>query len=485
MKPSFRSPWLWAALLLTAILVGGVFFLRRTVSNVMHPALDTLAAVDFGSRWSHPEMLKIRGLGSEVIPSLRRVLREKDSPGTHFLLWLKQKWPGATNYLQQLPEPNKLANRRWTACQVLQTLGPAGRAAVPEIIQILRSNDIGDLNAATTALYAVGVDAEICERLDALLERGVPEHARSAIVSALGFVKPPSPRTLRALTAALADSSQFVQAQAAESLGRLGVPTPAAITGLKHLQSTSTNPLVFMSASVAVWDLEKNSNSVLPPVFRLLESELSKESPPDPWGGSGGQGVNGIEQLFMKAADLFPRMDLSSPDRSHALNLLDRFCQKSGRIFVRMLLLPAMERLGWPRENCLEVCRIGLDQPEDYYRLQAAELLVTVAQKYPVPEVNLDAVIRHQDVGVRVYGSKIHWLKNRQADVVVPVLVEALDRAKHQSYYYAQIQPAALGLLAEIGPAAKAAVPALHKTEQDPNPAVVKLASETLRKIGN
>ena len=66
------------ALLFAIIPVGGMLYLRRSVVNVMHPALDKLSAVDFGQRWSHPEMLRIRALGTKAVPSLRRVLREKD-----------------------------------------------------------------------------------------------------------------------------------------------------------------------------------------------------------------------------------------------------------------------------------------------------------------------------------------------------------------------------------------------------------------------
>jgi hypothetical protein len=48
---------------------------------------------------------------------------------------------------------------------------------------------------------------------------------------------------------------------------------------------------------------------------------------------------------------------------------------------------------------------------------------------------------------VRIYAAKVHWGKNRQAQKVVPVLVEALDRSKHQSYYYAETLPVALSVL--------------------------------------
>jgi hypothetical protein len=100
-----------------------------------------------------------------------------------------------------------------------------------------------------------------------------------------------------------------------------------------------------------------------------------------------------------------------------------------------------------------------------------------------VNEIDLEALIHDKEVGVRVYAAKIHWRKKRQAEADVPVLVEALDRSKHQSYYYMEILPAALNALGEIGKDARAAEGDVLALTKDPNPAIAKLASETLVKI--
>jgi len=187
--------------------------------------------------------------------------------------------------------------------------------------------------------------------------------------------------------------------------------------------------------------------------------------------------------LFMAAGELFRGMNLGEPDKLKALTLLEEWNEKSGRIFVRMLLLPPMMDLGLPRPKCVEVCETGLNQTEDYYRLQAARLLAMVSEKHSVDELNLDALIRDRDIGVRVYAAKIHWLKKRQAKAVVPVLIESLDRSKYQSYYYMEIQPVALTVLGDIGPESNEAIGTLKQLMHDPNPAIVKQASEALVKI--
>ena len=483
MKRWLRSPWFWLGLVFGVVLTG-IFFLGRNTGKVMYPALDTLSSLQIGERWSNPEMLKIRALGPKAIPPLRSVLREREQPSTRFLLWIKSKWPAATKYYSHFPDLNKMSERRWTACQVLQTLGPASRPAVPELITLLQKGDVSDSNAASMALWAIGIDRKMCEQLDAAMEEGVQPSGRGQIVSMLAKVKPPSERTLRTLSVALADPSPWVQSMAVETVGELGVPDLTVISLLKQLQSTSTNELVAVSASAALWELEKDAGNAIRPVMRILTNVLARPTVAPPGGGSGGQGVTAEEQVFMAAANLFQRMRLGEPDKTGALALLQSFCDKSGRIFVRMLLLPNMLELGFPAQECFAVCRTGLDQPEDYYRLQAARLLVAVCTKYPGHDLDLDALIHDREVGVRVYAAKIHWQRKRQADVVVPVLLEALNRNKHQGYYYdMEILPAALRILAEMGPDAKPAAGQLTHVTLDPNPAIANLAAEALARI--
>ena len=434
------------------ILVGTPLFLRLSTSNVMHPALDQLAAVKLEDRWSHPQMLKIRELGPKAISPLRRVLREKNSPSTRFLLWIKKKWPAVTKRYSRFPDSDKLSARYWTACQVLQSLGPAARSATPELVAMLKSNDVGELNGTTMALFAIGIDADVCDRMDVLMEKGqvTSPSARSQIVRALGRVKPPSERTLNVLTAALTDSSSWVQYGAAETLGALGIRTPEIVSALKRLQSTTTDDLTLVTSSVALWELEHDTSLVRSPVFRVLENLLDKPGPTFFGGGSGGQGVTAADQCFMAAAGLFPKMNLNEADKTKALGVLESWGDKSKRIFIRMLLLPAMMELGLSREKCVAVCQDGLNQREEYYRIQGARLFAMVNEKHSVDERHLEALLRDRDVAVRVYAAKIYWHENRIAAVVVPVLIEALDRPKYQSYYYPEVQSVALAALAQI-----------------------------------
>ena len=476
--------WLWIPVIALVLLVSGWLYLRHETVNEIYPALDALASIPLSQRWSHPEMIKIRQLGPAVIPQLRRVLREKDKPTIRGLLWLKAKWPWVTRYYRNFPDSQKLSERRWTACQVIQTLGPAGKAAVPELIQVIESKDGFDVNGGTMALWAVGIDADACERLDESLEEGKAGFGRVQIVSVLGNVRPPSTRTLKALTKSLTDTSPGVQERAAGTLGNLGVATPEVVSGLKKLQAATSDDLIAINCSVALWQLDKDAHTAANSVLKILERRLALPVAPPIGGGNGGQGVDATEQIFMKGAELLYQVGLEGKDRARALGILESFCDKSGRIFIRMLLLPAMAELGWPIEKCNAVCQAGLSQEEDYYRLQAARLLVGVAERFPTNHINAEELIHDKELGVRVYAARIYWQNTRNSQAVVPILIDALDRKKYQSYYYGEILNAALEELGRIGSDARAAKSEVAKVAQDPNPQIAKLATATLSKLG-
>lgn len=465
--------------------VFGWLFLRYQTTNEMYPALDKLAAIPLSARWSRPEMVQIRQLGSAAIPPLRRVLREKDARINIFLFWVRTNWPSVNKYYSHLPDPAKMTERRWTACQVLATLGPAAKPAVPELIQVIESKDAGDVNAGVMALAAAGIDAAACERLDESLEKGKANFGRSSIINALAMVKPPSTRTLNALTAELKDSSPYVAKTAAGVLGHLGVSNPAVIDGLKKLQDSTTDDLTVITCSVALWQLQKDAGVAASNVFSVLERILQNPIPPPFGGGSGGQGVDATEQCFMTGVNLFEQLPLAETEKARALGIMESYCGKSGRIFIRMLVLPGMMNLGMSQDKCLDVCVTGLRQSEDYYRLQAARLLVIVDEKFPTNEINVDDLIHDQELGVRVYTAKIHWRRKKNPEAVVPVLTDALNRKKYQSYYYPEILRAALAELGEIGAEASTAKTEVTALTKDPDPEIAKLATDTLIKMGN
>jgi hypothetical protein len=216
----------WGALLLLIIaLILVIFFIHESTANRMNAALDELSTVSIDERWSHPQMAKIRALGSKAVPDLRRVLRERNSRPTRIVLRLQNKLPRATTKFLHL-DPRRVNERRLAACQAIEVLGPAGRAAAPDIIDFIadQSIDIGDLNSAARALSKIGIDAEVADRLNAVMEtKGTKLHwaVRTYLIRMLAVAKPPSARTFKTFVRARSDPNIPIQQEAARLVGQL------------------------------------------------------------------------------------------------------------------------------------------------------------------------------------------------------------------------------------------------------------------------
>jgi hypothetical protein len=253
---------------------------------------------------------------------------------------------------------------------------------------------------------------------------------------------------------------------------------------LKSIQLNSVDDLEAVKASLALWKITNERELSLGPVLSVLEKRLARPLDSYPKPGESGQGVSHGDQLFMSAAETFGEMKLQEPDRATACTLLQHWAKKSGRIFVEMCLLhPGMFDLGLPETDCLRICREGLTRPEDYYRIQAARLLATISERFTIDDSFLNPLLTDSDVNVRIYGAKIHWTKHHDAKIATPILVEALDRQKHQSYWYEYNIHVAFETLRDIGPAARDAIHTLEKAANDPNPKIVTLATAALHKI--
>jgi HEAT repeat protein len=468
-------------LVLGLALVGwATLFLIKQPVNPIHPALDRLAGMEHSKRWSAPELLMIRDMGEEGVEHLRRVIREKESVRTRVLLCVGGKWTGAPRYIPSYPNLNEMGKRLETACQVIHTLGPAARRAMPELVAAMEKGGIGEANSISMALHAIGVDADMVELLLPVVERGAAESPRMQMIWMLARVKPATERTTKYLTGALKDKSPHIQQAAASAISTLGVSNSEVLERLENLQSDGMLDSLQVQASSALWELTKNREKVLGATFALTERALRSYTG-DSWHGSGGQGLDGVEQPILQTGDMWARMKLEGADRERALGLLKNFCEKSGRIFIKMILLPSMMELGLGMDAGQAVCREGMSAPEDYYQIQAARLMAQLSERGAVDEKTVEEMLESDQVGVRVYGAKVHWKLHRKAEAVLPKLIDALDRKKYQSYYYPEIQQTSLTTLKEMGADAAPAKKVLEELRSDPNPDVVKLVDEILR----
>lgn len=145
-----RSKWIWGvALIVSTVLIAGTLVVRRDVVNVMHPALDTLSGIPLSERWSHPAMLRIRELGTQAVPDLRRVLREGNSP--------KHQAAVAVPILVEALDRAKhqsyyFAQTQPVALAALAEIGPEAAEAVPALESLRDDPNPSITNLAWRAL---------------------------------------------------------------------------------------------------------------------------------------------------------------------------------------------------------------------------------------------------------------------------------------------------------------------------------------------
>lgn len=483
MKLRWRNPFTITLAAVLAVTVVAAILVTSRPTTDLDPAINTLAKLKIEERWAHPEMLKIRAMGAKALPDLRVILRERNHPAIKLRREAQKRWPKAAAKFGTVDDAH-LRERLWVACQAIQTLGAAARPLAPDLIENLKTGDNVELNPTSMALSAIGYDSDIRDRLVTLLEeRSLGEWQTDFAIGAIGRIGSPSPRAVAVVARGLTNSSFYVQQTSAEAAGNMGVSNSVMIAGLKSLQTNSANDVGAIKASVALWKLTKDRESSLRPVLTVLEQFVTQPISLNPKPGTSGQGISQGDQLFLFAGEMIRAMKLEDPDRARALMLFEKWGQKAGRIFVEMLLLPTMFELGMSEEKCFRICNEGLAREEDYYRIQAAELLGQISTRFTVDEALLNRLLPDRDVNVRIHAAKIHWAKHHDASVVTPVLADALDRERHQSYWYERHVPVALETLRDIGPAARQAIPALEKASNDPNPKIVTLAQAALVRI--
>ena len=217
---------------------------------------------DPGVRWNAAALLGALGVEAKlVVPALTRMLRTETTPLTqndrtiglaplasHYsdvgMYWLPSGWPellelrlsaiGALGRLkagsvEAVPElvailrTEKDMRTRWFIASALHEIGPSAGAAVPTLIELLRSREVVELPPDK----ARGADNNHAMPLR-------PRPSRSGI-------GPPARGAVPDLVQSLADKDPKVRAEAASALGEIGGDAAQAIPRLVKLTSDETD----------------------------------------------------------------------------------------------------------------------------------------------------------------------------------------------------------------------------------------------------
>jgi HEAT repeat protein len=355
--------------------------------------------------------------------------------------------------VELLRHPDPLLRRR--AVLALAQFGPkVGGPAVGGLLDALADVDEGVRRGAATALAQVGPVA-VPAMARALRER--PDPVRAGVASALGQMGAAAKEALPALTATLADdrASEAVRQECAASLGALGVEAAAAVPALLQMLHAGPSPLRASSAQ-ALGRIGAVSPAVVPALIDAL----------------GGADV----AVRTAAADALGRLGAAARD---AVPALVEALQGGGQQELRCRAALALGAIGAEaRAGVAPLVEILADPREPApLRQHCAEALgrMKVAARSALPA--FARLLAEPNLPADLARALTDALQRLGADGI-PVLAEA---ARKGGNFRTRAQ--AIQTLNAIGPAAAAALPALHEVVKDFDPALSDLARRAIRAI--
>jgi HEAT repeat protein len=315
---------------------------------------------------------------------------------------------------------------RAMAVQAIDKQGPAAKAAEQPLVALLKDPVAYVRTDAALALISIGKSpADVMPALLPVLQ--TPNHAaRGRVLANLGNLGPEAAAAVPGLMQMLAEPG-YARWKASEVLGRIGKPAKAAVPNLAGLLSEK-ELLTRLLAAVALWQVEGKADPI---VGVLIEA--------------------------VKNPSLGQAQALISPPSSALSG------QRSDGIGYSMNIRPGQV---WPSVNIAEVRRQGVGiLGEIGPEARAAVPVLKAAMKDKLHPERLPAALSL-------------WRIERSTAEVVPLLIEALKDKTN-----AMDRRLAVTIVGQIGPDAKAAIPALIEVLRDADMQLREQVTQALTKV--
>ena len=349
----------------------------------------------------------------------------------------------------------------------------------------VRHKDIAMILGSMRTLSKASVP-QLCD----LLQDGIPDCVREAAAGALGKLGNKA-KSAAGRLAQLANRPAPLARHALSALGEIGCADPPVRSVLVELWRTpahSQDVSVQLAQTLAKLQIDVDGLDAF-----LIDAMLTSQS----------------EGLRVAAAEALSLRGKHRRDVVPAL-LLAHIADKSE--LVRQTTLAACVRLCSSHQNAIQICarqlkdsahaeaalrKTGvatvpalietLTAADTAVRLKAMRILATFGEAAAGAVEDLKSALRDRNPEVRLAAAKSLWNVNKNADAVVPVLVQLLedkqaaprsDDEARRMYLQTVIEA-----LSRIGPPAAAAVPAIQAKLKDPNRLVGQTAREALKKV--
>jgi HEAT repeat protein len=473
-------------------------FALGAVGKDAEPAVERLleTVLDKEALVRRASMRALRQIGpdpAKALPVLEKILEEADPALVQSALHtMAERGKEAVPRLQQFLKRPKLA---YWACVVLAELGPDGADAVPELTEVLKSEEPDVRLHAVMALAAIGEAAKpTVPQLTALLEKDPFEGVRYAAVYALVTLGERTDAVNGALAHAAEHKDPLLKLLGLWGLAKLNpddkelaqAAAEAIVADLK-----SEDPKLRQAAARALNEFHGPPEIVRPALIAAL-----KDADPQVVGHA----LDALASLGPKVLDKIDQALQEPTLRHYATRLIFRLGEKGAPAVPALI-----EVLKQPTENEDDL----LFRREVQYTLAA----IGPGAKDAVPELIRSLASEDEEVfgtacyalgkigptaGPAVPALKKQWDERQDAQRVViawtllkimpnapklqkfaaPLLIRALNSERELA------RAEAARTLGELGELAKPAIPRLKELLEDESPMVRDSASAALQKLG-
>ena len=379
------------------------------------------------------------------------------------------------------------------ACIVLSGIGPAAKAAVPQLIKTLDDDEPEVRMEVAMTLAAIGEAAApaVPKLTDELKDKETG--VRLAAIYALGTIGPKAASATKALEPGLQSKDLFTATITTWALARIQAGDEAYRTKLKKDMLPTMfeavkakNRKLRVAAVRAIHELKPGSEVVIPAFARIVENAdpATINDVVEAVATLGDKAVPGLinglkfKNVRGRAAEVLGRIGEGAAPAVPALIE----AMEDERPDVRREVLFTLGSIGPQAKAAVAVARKALADPDQSVRYSAVWALGRIGPDASValPDLEKDVC----DTNDPYFGSVCAWAmiridaKNEKLiKQALPVLIKALENEK------AFVRSEAASTLGLIGPPAKEALPALKKAASDSDETVAKAAAEAIDKI--
>jgi len=288
-----------------------------------------------------------------------------------------------------------------------------------------------------------------------------------------------------ALTAALNDPDDEVRSMAQGAIGDIGPQAKAAVGALIQSVRRRTD---LINGIYALGRIGPDAKAALPVLETIVTTRSGRERvyAAEALVKIGGSRRTGIEALLNELhgtnaharAEAALALKLSGPEAKAVAPALISALQDSDQL-VRFNAATALAAMGLETKEAVAVLtkEAASDEPFGGLGLLAAEALLGVSADSSVALARLRRALHDQQEGVRFHAACTLGMKGKDADLTVPILVQALQ-APDQRWQLVSVKA-----LAKLGPQAQPAWEALTAAAHGTNEELKEAANEALRAL--